>query len=101
MECRVTVSFNTLYTGPLPPPTNVAREFPPRSRDLVQRVYWLQEDWVTKVYLRDPQRAQHVHPPATLSLFECTCNIMGCGEDCSRIQWGVEQLQGSLNAPVI
>ena len=73
MECSVTVSPDALNTRALAPPANVTRQLPSGCGDLVDRVYRFQEDWVTKVHFRDPQRAQHVHPPVTLRLFKCSC----------------------------
>ena len=73
MECSVTVSPDALNTRSLAPPANVTRQLPSGCGDLVDRVYRFQEDWVTEVYFRDPQRTQHVHPPVTLRLFKCSC----------------------------
>ena len=45
MEGSVTVSFDTLYTRPLPPSADIAGQPPPSTWDLIQRVYRLQKHW--------------------------------------------------------
>ena len=45
VEGSVTVSFDTLYTGPLPPSADIAGQPPPSAWDLIQRVYRLQKHW--------------------------------------------------------
>ena len=45
VEGSVTVSFDTLYTGPLPPSADIAGQPPPSTWDLIQRVYRLQKHW--------------------------------------------------------
>lgn len=70
MEGSVAVRLDALNTSPLSSPTDVTGQLPPRCRDLINRVYRFQEDSVTEVDLRDPQRTQDVDPAVTLGLFE-------------------------------
>ena len=76
MKCSVTVGSDALNTRALAPPTNVTRQLPPGSRDLVDRVDRFQEDRVTEVNFRNPQCAKYVYPSVTLRLFECSCRTI-------------------------